>query len=41
VNKKLKRIRLKNLNKKRKFYLAKKRATVNAFIKILNTVFVK
>ena len=39
VNKKQKRIRLKNLNKQRKFYLAKKRATVNAFIKNLNTVF--
>ena len=39
MNKKQKRIRLKNLNKQRKFYLAKKRATVNAFIKNLNTVF--
>ena len=41
MNRKQKRIRLKNLNKKRKFYLAKKRAKVNAFIKILNTVLVK
>ena len=40
MNKKQKRIRLKNLNKQQKIYLARKRAKVNAFIETLNTIFV-